>query len=134
MGEIYGYITEALQNYDNNGLLWIAVILCIIILLFLIWIVARKIRLWYWKVDAQIDTLKSIDIKVAQLGKEKKEEEKAISVNVPGLLEEIEDEIEKIIAKSETKTVYTEQENAVYSKGKQKRVYTEQELEELIRD
>lgn len=32
-----------------------------LVLLFILWLVFRKARLWYWKTDIQIDTLKSID-------------------------------------------------------------------------
>jgi len=120
MGEINEYIAE---------------IIFAAALLLLFWIVSRSVRLWYWKVDAQLDTLKSIDEKVRQLrlGQEKKDEG-AVPVNVPELIEEIEEEIEKIVAANKAKTIYPERESAVYSKSGPKRVYTEQELEELIRD
>jgi hypothetical protein len=37
------------------------------VLLILVWLLFRKIRLWYWKTDIQIDTLKSIDSRLHQV-------------------------------------------------------------------
>jgi ABC-type nickel/cobalt efflux system permease component RcnA len=35
-----------------------------LVLLFFLWLIFRKLRLWYWKTNIQIDTLKSIDVRL----------------------------------------------------------------------
>lgn len=99
------------------------------VLLFLLWLVFRKARLWYWKTDIQIDTLKSIDVRLHNV------EEK--------LLQSSTAEVEK--AESETSNqddeeaspenlqVAPEQEGLT-AVGKSGRIYTEAELELQIRE
>ena len=108
-------ITEFFQNPDNNELLWLAVFICLVILLIILWIVSRRVRLWYWKVDAQIDTLERIDKTVQQLGAAREEAVPAGARTASTAEETV--EAEKAIAEIQPK-----------------KNYTEQELEKLIRD
>ena len=134
MGEINGYITEILQRLSDSGLLWFTVSVCAIVLFLLLWLIARRVRLWYWKVGAQVDTLKSIDKKIELLGE-------GLAANTAragrhGLSEDI----EKIVAEIEeletmiTEKTFQEQEITTIGQSKTRKIYTEQELDELIKD
>lgn len=67
MNEITEYIALIFQYSDSSGLLWLVALICIIILILLTWLILRRFRLWYWKVDLQINTLKNIDNKLKYL-------------------------------------------------------------------
>ena len=67
MNEITEYIALIFQYSDSSGLLWLVAFICIIILILLTWLILRRFRLWYWKVDLQINTLKNIDNKLKYL-------------------------------------------------------------------
>jgi len=80
MNEITEYIASIFQHSGNSELLWLAAFICIILLILLTWLILRRIRLWYWKVDVQIDTLKNIDHKLKHLEEGIKEGDKAETV------------------------------------------------------
>ena len=67
MSEIAVHIDEILLDPWNRGLLWPTVFACFFVLLFLLWLFSRRIRLWYWKVNAQVSALNNIDQKLQQL-------------------------------------------------------------------
>jgi hypothetical protein len=134
MNGITGYMAEISQNLENSGLLWLAALICIIILLLLAWLLLRRFRLWYWKVDVHIDTLKNIDKKLKNL------EEGIIDNAIFAVETQIEEAIQENenvnvsenVSESETQNV--EQMEPTYIKSKMGRIYTEEELEELIKD
>ena len=143
MNEIIQYIAEISQSANNSGLLWLTAFICIILLLLLAWLILRKFRLWYWKVDLQIDTLKNIDEKLKHLGEGPKENTTFINMNNENnetkQTEETthenkqENEIETK-TETEVETQNEERRETVYHKSKTGKIYTEEELEKLIRD
>ena len=117
MDEITEYITEIIQNPIDNGLIFPAVLLCFVILLLLVWILSRDVRLWYWKVNKQINALDSIDKKLEGLGE-------SLSGRLPSAAEPR--ETEEIIAAAI--------ESESQSESTAKKIYTEDELDALIRE
>lgn len=106
------YITEIVQYLEWNGLLLPVALFCSIILLFLVWLLSRSVRLWYWKVNAQVNALSSIDKKLQELGTGAGENR--APAEEPKKAEEIVIEVKM-------------KENTAHS-------YTEEELDELIRE
>lgn len=101
-----------------------------LVLLFILWLLFRNLRLWYWKTNIQIDTLKSIDVRLHNV----EEKLTANSVMVVGKAENNapEQDGESLLPE----TVQDEEpENAGRTAvGKSGRVYTEAELELQIRE
>ena len=126
MSEIAVYIDEILLSLSTRGLLWPAIFACFIVLLPLIWLLSRSPRLWYWKVNAQADTLKSIDLKLQQLGNDFKENVAFINGSESGG-EAFEEELE-------IEEYISEPAATVFSVGRSGKVYTEEELDELIKE
>lgn len=110
-----------LQYFEGNDLLLPAVIIGFIISLVLIWLMTRSIRLWYWKVNTQVDTIKSIDEKLQELSEE-------IKINLTGF------DIPEPTEESEAVPVEIEAQPESRPEETHKKVYTEEELEILIRD
>jgi len=102
-----------------------------LVLLFLLWLVFRKARLWYWKTNIQIDTLKSIDVRLHNV-------EEKLSVSAVRIVEKTEDETparDGAETASETVQEMTEPEGeGLTAVGKSGKIYTEAELELQIRD
>ncbi|MEL7654872.1 MAG: hypothetical protein AAGU75_03070 [Bacillota bacterium] len=104
----------------------------LLVLFFLLWLVMRKARLWYWKTNAQIDTLKSIDLHLKNV------EEKLSSdvIKVVELSDKLaqpqKNHTEPSIQELPRETVTDGKGLTVI--GKSGRVYTEAELELQIRD
>ena len=67
MVEIMEYINEILLGLEVDGLLWPAIFICGVILLLLLWFLFRGVRLWYWKVNVQVDALKDVGLKLQAL-------------------------------------------------------------------
>ena len=105
-------ITGLFLDFEDNGLFWPAVSIFIVLILLVTWFLTRKIRLWYWKVDSQVDALKSIDNKLAAFGE-------GITVTAP----------ESEEPQTDTPVIEEPQNEEII-----KRVYTEEELEMLIKD
>ncbi len=65
MENILNQIREGLGSiglpYISQSGAFLFLLTVLLILLFILWMVFRKIRLWYWKTDSQINTLKNID-------------------------------------------------------------------------
>ena len=113
------------------GLILAAVFL---LLLLILWLVSRKARLWYWKTDIQIDTLKRID------GRLQNVEEKLTS-GVFAAAEKAEKEDSDPLSGDEkgqpsenTEREAAEDNGSLTYVGKSGRVYTEAELELQIRE
>ena len=118
--------------YISQGEAILILMAVFLLLLFILWIVFRKVRLWYWKTDVQINTLKSIDSHLKsvqetllqntanQIGKVNSDKESQVE-NDPS--------IENTLQDSATQAI--EGQTAV---GRSGRVYTEAELELQIRE
>lgn len=102
-----------------------------LVLLFILWLVFRKARLWYWKTNIQIDTLKSIDVRLHNV-------EEKLSVSAVRIVEKTDDETpaqDGTDTTSETVQEMTELEGeGLTAVGKSGKIYTEAELELQIRD
>jgi hypothetical protein len=147
-------IAESLHNIGFNvsqfALSWIIPV-AFIIVIFFIWIILRKIRLWYWKIDLQLDTLNSINQRLIAVEGELK--------NLPDLIqdkldldeitqdkinEKEEPEMENIEAEAEFPILQEglepiadngkSREVDFFYTGKSGRVYTEEELLLQIRE
>ena len=114
MSEIKEYLNELIQDPVGSGLFLPALFFCFSFVLLLIWLLTRDIRLWYWKVNKQINTLSSIDRKLHELSEE-------ITLKTP-----------ENAAGQEEETAAGEIVTETYNKpGK---LFTEEELELLIRE
>lgn len=108
------------------------ILLAAFLVFFLIlWLLFRKLRLWYWKTNIQIDTLKSIDVRLHNV-------EEKLTVNpviIGGNAENNTPEQGGEPPRPETVQEKTEAESAgLIAVGKSGRVYTEAELELQIRE
>jgi len=155
MEEVTGYIAELFQNSENTELLWLATAVSMVISILLIWLVFRKIRLWYWKVNLQIDTLKGIDEKLTQLKEDVKdnliivndtntllgsaefdkevefdETREDAQTNEDGELSNLSETSEPEVSESDLLALS----GITYAKSKAGKIYTEEELENLIKD
>lgn len=98
--------------------------------LFILWLVFRKIRLWYWKTNIQIDTLKSIDVRLHNVeeklspGAVAAIEKKESGTPVQDGMEPYEELVQEAASKKEGLVVI----------GRSGRIYTEAELELQIRE
>jgi hypothetical protein len=100
------------------------------VLLFFLWLVFRKARLWYWKTNIQVDTLKSIDVRLHNV-------EEKLSLNPIKAVEKAEGEtpVQDGTEPSEPAQDKTVSERkALTAIGKSGRIYTEAELELQIRE
>ncbi|MCL1810584.1 MAG: hypothetical protein FWG42_12590 [Clostridiales bacterium] len=129
MGEIMDNIARALALTGGGGVSWPAVFLCILTLLLLTWLLLRRLKLWYWKVNVQVDVLKNIDQKLHTL--EEGLKEAAVSIGKPEVLP-TEDEAAAHAGEGEEQE--PTQQEVSFCIGKTGIVYTEEELDELIKD
>jgi hypothetical protein len=130
------YIMETAQDLGNNVNLWVTwliIFACGLLLLLLVLLILRKVMLWYWKVDLQVNTLKEIDEKLTALETEIKE--KAIPIYADDESHFLED-----VTLADDSFIFEQDEQdaqsieAVFCVSKSGRLYTEKELEELIRN
>lgn len=102
-----------------------------LVLFFILWLAFRKARLWYWKTNIQIDTLKSIDARLHRV-------EEKLSLGAVRIVEKTDDEIPARDGEettTETVQEMTEPEGeGLTAVGKSGTIYTEAELELQIRD
>lgn len=115
------YMNDILQGLKDNGLLWPAVFICTVVLLLLAWLLLRGVRLWYWKVNIQVDALRDINSKLLAFEGGIKEESSPAVMYVPP--EPATPEVQS-----------EEEEESISSIGRTGKVYTEEELKALIRD
>ena len=99
------------------------------VLLILLWIIFRRARLWYWKTNVQLDTLKSIDSHLKNV-------EEKLSSDAIKLVELQKEQIQSGTAEEPVPEPVQEKqrEEGLTAKGKSGRVYTEAELELQIRE
>lgn len=107
----------------------------LITVIFFIWIVFRGLRLWYWKVDIQVNTLKSIDSRLKNVEEgfsiyPLKEENKQAGNEVLMKENQTAEEFTELDKKQEDEI----RNNKVLNTGRSGRVYTEEELEIQIRE
>ena len=103
----------------------------LLVLLLILWLIFRKARLWYWKTNIQVDTLKSIDgrlqsveDKLSQPSFRGAETEAYSPPGVDGEVPLSETVQENTIIESKTPAAV----------GRSGRIYTEAELELQIRE
>ena len=125
MSEASGLINSILLVAKANGLFWPVVIVCSAFFAFLLWLVLREARLWYWKVNKQVGALENIDLKLRKIERDLKTRAE----------EEPQQETTRTrAAPVKEATEAREPEKERYAKGKSGKIYTEAELEALIRD
>jgi hypothetical protein len=102
-----------------------------LVLFFILWLIFRNARLWYWKTNIQIDTLKSIDGRLQSV-------EDKLTTNVVRLAAGT--DADAVVREEPEDSTESAQKNAVkelaslIAVGKSGRIYTEEELELQIRD
>lgn len=103
----------------------------LLVLFFIIWIAIRRMKLWYWKTDIQIDALKNIDNHLVHI-------EETLSKNIKDIAETADSEKQLQSEKIETVSEEIGQEEPIpegkFAIGRSGKVYTEAELELLIRE
>jgi len=101
-----------------------------LVLLLILWLVFRKMRLWYWKTNIQIDTLKSIDDRLQNV-----EEKLLVQALQPSAAMVASPKEDEAAAPEECRTEEPVREpKGLTVVGRSGRVYTEAELELQIRD
>jgi len=100
----------------------------LIVLLLLLWLIIRRARLWYWKTDVQIDTLKSIDLHLKNV------EEKLSSEIRIAESQDAQPQDDQMIQIAQENEKITEIKEGLTAIGKSGRIYTEAELELQIRE
>lgn len=108
------------------------VVAVLLILLFLMWLILRKTKLWYWRRNEEIDTLKSIDIHLKNM-------EEKLSADLIKIVGETDSEPEPQDEEEdqpdrELQPEAVPEEVSQTAVGRSGKVYTETELELLIRD
>jgi hypothetical protein len=104
----------------------------LLILFFLLWLVLRKTRLWYWKKEEEIDTLKSIDIHLKNMEEKLSADLIRIVDKTDSAPEPQNDETDQPDQELQLEMIPEEDKQTVV--GRSGKVYTETELELLIRD
>lgn len=128
-------ITEWFKNlglpYISEFEAMLILLAAFLVLLLILWIIFRKARLWYWKTNVQIDTLKSIDVRLHSV-------EEKLSLNSVKVAEKMKSETpvqDGAEPSPETiKEKATSAERGLFAVGKSGRIYTEAELELQIRE
>lgn len=143
MDERIEQINELIHKLDSDGLLWPVVFVCIVILLLLLWFLTRGLRLWYWKVNSQVNALKNIDMKLQRLEEGLKsspapvvsaaspEPDAPIDILGPAADEQAKKDVGRV---GETGMESFEPIIINYDLFKTEKIYTEAELEQLIKD
>lgn len=111
---------------ELEAMLIIAAVFFVLFLLF--WLVFRKIRLWYWKTDIQINTLKSIDNRLHNV------EETLLQVPVMIDKKSIDESAGPEGPERQDCIPEAPEDKGVFSIGKSGKIYTEAELELQIRE
>ena len=153
-----------IHDIQKIGCGWQAILIiavAAVIAVFLIWLIFRGLRLWYWRVNKRVETLESIDGKLDEIRNEIRDRKFLIAapIEIPEIAafqdkgskesnqaaENVQD-TEESAADTKTDAEITEKDEAgclsdaaelkdgIYSIGKSGKVYTQEELELLIRD
>jgi hypothetical protein len=133
MNGMRSHMAEIMQYFSYNTNLWIILLtafVCGILLVFLVLLIFRKIRLWYWKVDLQVNTLKEIDEKLMTLETEIKEKKELIDEKH---INQLMNDLEIAHYDEKGKQLIDGTIEIVSCRSKSGRIYTEKELEELIK-
>lgn len=104
----------------------------LLVLFFLLWLVLRKVKLWYWKKNEEIDTLKSIDIHLRKMEEKLSAELIRIAEKTDSGPEPQNDEADQTDQELQLEMVPEEESQTVV--GRSGKIYTETELKLLIRD
>jgi hypothetical protein len=141
MNGITNWIQGISQGFGDEIqllLVGLAVFLCAIILVFLILLIFRKVSLWYWKVDLQVNTLKNIDEKLEFIDESVRREMFSKNHQSKNWISDLEEsvDIEEVLVGShfsaEIQDVLPSE--IVFCKSKTGKIFTENELEELIKN
>ena len=112
---------------------WLMAVIAVAVVLLILWLAFRGVRLWYWKVNAQVSSLEKIDLSLQRIeqglaadpGESKEPVQTSADMPAVPAEESATNSVEESVARAE---------EAHVSRGKSGRIYTEAELEELIRD
>lgn len=137
MEDILNQIREGLESiglpYISQSGAFLFLLTVLLILLFILWMIFRKIRLWYWKTDSQINTLRDIDNHLINI-------KEALSQNTEKTTESADNgkhlqsgNIDPLKCESVPKKPIPEEQGMI-AIGKSGKVYTEAELELQIRE
>jgi hypothetical protein len=103
----------------------------LLVLLFILWLVFRKMRLWYWKTNIQVETLKRIDDRLHNV-------EEKLSPGVVKIIEMKEETPSTGDRDESTSGTIPEKPAPAYvgltAVGRSGKIYTEAELEVQIRE
>jgi len=120
-------------NMSETATVWMVVAVIAVVML-IVWLILRKVRLWYWQTNTQIDTLKSIEETLHEVA------DKLVQAQYH-YIDEAEDDTEDTAEEEEELSPGTFwqhfepkelPENAVM--GRSGTIYTEEELESQIKD
>ena len=140
MNEITNY-TSGISLYFGDGmqllLIMLAVLACAILIVLAL-LIFRKARLWYWKVDLQVNSLEAINEKLMILDAGLRMKEfSANQCDESEQTGEAEQLAFESVFMSNTSGVESQeslQEEPAFCKSKAGVIYTEKELEELIKN
>mgnify|MGYP000860172625 CR=1 FL=1 len=122
-----------LTYISEVGAMLILLAVCFV-LLFLLWLVFRRARLWYWKTEIQIDALKSIDARLHNVEEKLSQQRAGLDADEA----DVEADGEIIIPCDEEQPQETArtawERDGLTVVGKSGRIYTEAELEIQIRE
>ena len=130
--KIAGWLESMGLPYISQTEAVLILLAVLLILFFLLWLVFRKIRLWYWKTNVQIDTLKSIDLHLKNV-EEKLSSDAIKVVELSEIISQPQNNDKDLQTQESSKEPATDGEGLT-AIGKSGRVYTEAELELRIRD
>lgn len=110
---------------------WLIFAAALILLLLVLWLIFRKARLWYWRTNIQIDTLKSIDGRLQSV-----EDKLSQSAFVAPETEACDppDKDGEVQPAETAQVMAATRSKGLTAIGKSGRVYTEAELELQIRE
>lgn len=117
------FIDSIIGNNQANELFLLVVLVCSALFFLLFWLIFRKPRLWYWKINEQASVLKEIDLKLQEIGRGLSCHEEATSQVEPLKTSEPPAAKEDVL-----------EESPQACKGKSGRIYTEAELDALIKE
>lgn len=138
MTKIANVFNDLQQYLEKVGVSLSAMILIIIlffVILGVIWLVLRNVKLWYWKVNTQVEALKRIEDRLAHVESKVIEGIPLVEEKEPDIVSkiEIEEELSNVENLEPTlySQIYIERADNVSKTG---RVYTQEELERQIQE
>ncbi len=128
--KIEDWLTSLGFSYISPTMAVLILAAAFLALLFILWLVFRKLRLWYWKTNIQIDTLKSIDVRLHNVEEKLSASPVMVLGKADGKMPEQDGELPLETVQEEAEPV----DAGLTAVGKSGRVYTEAELESQIRE